>query len=76
MTLTPGVFKAYDVRGLYGDEIDEAGAHRVGRAFVDVVMSAQSYKRSEPAMVTACLLHNEPTSYSSLARLSTLVAEP
>jgi hypothetical protein len=30
-----------------------------------------AYKRSEPVSpVTACLLHNEPTSYSSLARLS------
>jgi len=30
-----------------------------------------AYKRSEQLRaVTACLLHNEPTSYSSLARLS------
>jgi phosphomannomutase len=34
MTLQPQVFKAYDVRGLYGEEIDEAGAERVGAAFV------------------------------------------
>ena len=27
-------------------------------------------------MVTACLLHNEPTSYSSLARLRSSVPEP
>jgi hypothetical protein len=32
-----------------------------------------AYKRSEPQSgVTACLLHNEPTSYSSLARLRAL----
>ncbi len=36
MTLLPEVFKAYDIRGLYGDEIDEEGAERVGRAFVQV----------------------------------------
>ncbi len=36
MTLLPGVFKAYDIRGLYGDEIDEEGAERVGRAFIAV----------------------------------------
>lgn len=36
MTLLPEVFKAYDIRGLYGDEIDEEGAERVGRAFVAV----------------------------------------
>ncbi|MEZ5081468.1 MAG: phosphomannomutase/phosphoglucomutase [Thermoleophilia bacterium] len=37
MTLTPGVFKAYDVRGVHPDEIDEAGGEAVGRAFVEVV---------------------------------------
>ena len=31
-----------------------------------------AYKRSESYGMTACLLHNEPTSYSSLARLRTL----
>ncbi|MFM9018544.1 MAG: phosphomannomutase/phosphoglucomutase [Actinomycetota bacterium] len=36
MTLLPEVFKAYDIRGLYGEEIDEEGAERVGRAFVAV----------------------------------------
>lgn len=36
MTLDPGVFKAYDIRGLYGEQIDEEGAERVGRAFIAV----------------------------------------
>ncbi len=36
MTLDPGVFKAYDVRGLYQQEIDEEGAERIGRAFPGV----------------------------------------
>jgi len=40
MTLIPGVFKAYDVRGLHGTEIDEDGAERIGRAFVEVVRQA------------------------------------
>ncbi|MCA9322564.1 MAG: phosphomannomutase/phosphoglucomutase, partial [Planctomycetes bacterium] len=31
------VFKAYDVRGIYGTEIDEALARRIGMAFVDLV---------------------------------------
>jgi phosphomannomutase len=30
----PSIFKAYDVRGLYPDQIDEAVARAVGRAFV------------------------------------------
>jgi phosphomannomutase len=33
----PGIFKAYDIRGLYGDQIDEDVAYRVGRAFARVL---------------------------------------
>jgi len=33
--LEPKVFKAYDVRGIYPDELDEAGAHAIGRAYVE-----------------------------------------
>jgi phosphomannomutase len=33
--LDPKVFKAYDVRGLYPGELDEAGAHAIGRAYVE-----------------------------------------
>ncbi len=32
-----GIFKAYDVRGLYPEEIDEKIARRIGRAFADVL---------------------------------------
>jgi phosphomannomutase len=31
------IFKAYDVRGLYGEQIDEDIAYRVGRAFAQVL---------------------------------------
>jgi phosphomannomutase len=34
MTLNPGVFKAYDVRGKYPGEVDENGAEDIGRAFI------------------------------------------
>src|SRR5438309_11612787 len=34
--LDPKVFKAYDVRGVYGEELDEEGAHAIGRAYVEV----------------------------------------
>src|SRR4051812_33287177 len=38
MTVAPAeIFKAYDVRGLYGDEIDGEVAEAVGRAFVRVL---------------------------------------
>ena len=32
--LDPTVFKAYDVRGIYPDELDEDGAYAIGRAYV------------------------------------------
>ncbi|MFT3862653.1 MAG: phosphomannomutase/phosphoglucomutase [Solirubrobacterales bacterium] len=37
MELNPGIFKAYDIRGLYGEEMDEATALLIGRAFVRVL---------------------------------------
>ena len=33
----PGIFKAYDIRGLYGSEMDETTAHAIGRAFARVL---------------------------------------
>ncbi|MGH2891564.1 MAG: phosphomannomutase/phosphoglucomutase [Solirubrobacteraceae bacterium] len=33
----PEVFKAYDVRGLHGSELDERDAHAIGRAFAQVI---------------------------------------
>jgi phosphomannomutase len=35
--LDPGIFKAYDIRGLYGDEIDAEAAGQIGRAFTQVI---------------------------------------
>jgi phosphomannomutase len=34
--LDPKVFKAYDVRGVYPEELDEEGAYAIGRAYVEV----------------------------------------
>ncbi len=33
----PEIFKAYDIRGLYGEQIDEDIAERIGRAFAHVL---------------------------------------
>jgi phosphomannomutase len=35
--LTPKIFKAYDIRGLHGEEIDGDGAELIGRAFAHVL---------------------------------------
>jgi phosphomannomutase len=33
----PGIFKAYDIRGIYGEEIDAETAHLIGRSFARVL---------------------------------------
>lgn len=58
MTLDPAVFKAYDIRGLYGDEIDESGMERVGSAFVAVTQArtvavGHDCRLSSPAIAEA-----------------------
>jgi phosphomannomutase len=37
MVVPAEIFKAYDVRGLYGSQLDEEGAEQIGRAFVRVL---------------------------------------
>ncbi len=37
----PEIFKAYDIRGLYGDELDPAAAHAIGRAFARVLAAME-----------------------------------
>jgi phosphomannomutase len=58
--LDPKVFKAYDVRGIYGSELDEAGAEAIGRAFVEVfrprrIAVGHDMRTSAPAMVEALM---------------------
>jgi phosphomannomutase len=58
--LDPKVFKAYDVRGIYGSELDEEGARAIGRAFVDVFQSKRiavghDMRVSSPAMAGAVI---------------------
>ena len=58
--LDPAVFKAYDVRGLYGSQLDEEGAHAVGRAFVEQfeprrIAIGHDMRVSSPAMAEAVI---------------------
>src|SRR4051794_3468565 len=36
-TVDPSIFKAYDVRGLYGEQLDGDIAYQIGRAFARVI---------------------------------------
>jgi phosphomannomutase len=56
--LDPSVFKAYDVRGLYPSELDEDGAYRIGRAYVEhfeprVIAVGRDMRLSAPTMAAA-----------------------
>ena len=58
--LDPGVFKAYDVRGLYPAEIDEDGAYAVGRAYVEEfeprrIAVGRDMRLSSPTMAQALI---------------------
>jgi phosphomannomutase len=58
--LDPKVFKAYDVRGLYPGELDEAGAEAIGRAYVQQfeprrMAVGRDMRLSSPAMQQALM---------------------
>jgi len=58
--LDPRVFKAYDVRGLYGSELDEDGARAIGRAYVEQfeprrIAVGRDMRLSSPAMAGALI---------------------
>ena len=56
--LASGIFKAYDIRGLYPTELDEAGAYAIGRAYVEQfeprrIAVGRDMRVSSPAMAEA-----------------------
>jgi phosphomannomutase len=60
VALDPKAFKAYDVRGVYPAELDEDGAYRIGRAYVDVfeprrIAVGRDMRVSSPSMADAVI---------------------
>jgi len=58
--LDPKVFKAYDVRGIHGVDLDEDGAYRIGRAYVEqfeprTVAVGHDMRVSSKAMAAAAI---------------------
>ena len=58
--LDPKVFKAYDVRGIYPDELDEEGAYAIGRAYAEhfeprKIAVGWDMRLSSPAMAAAAI---------------------
>src|SRR5215510_909864 len=60
MALDPKAFKAYDVRGIYPAELNEAGAYAVGRAYVEQfepkrIAVGHDMRESSPSMAAAVM---------------------
>jgi phosphomannomutase len=58
--LDPKVFKAYDVRGIYPDDLDEEGAYAIGRAYVEQfepsgIVIGRDMRVSSPSMAAAVI---------------------
>ncbi|MCQ3980763.1 MAG: phosphomannomutase/phosphoglucomutase, partial [Anaerolineae bacterium] len=58
MQINPGIFKAYDIRGIYPDQLNEEAGYAIGRAFatflkVDTVIVGRDMRLSGPAMFDA-----------------------
>jgi phosphomannomutase len=58
MQVNPGIFKAYDIRGIYPDDLNEEVGFAIGRAFasflkVDTVIVGRDMRLSSPQMFDA-----------------------
>lgn len=61
MGMDEGIFKAYDIRGVYPDELDEDAAYRIGRAFV-------TFLGCKEVVVGQDMRGSSPPLFGSLAR--------
>src|SRR5262249_20385920 len=59
-----GIFKAYDIRGVYGEELDEETAHLIGRAFARVLAKIRG---KETADLQVGLVHDMRLSSPGMA---------
>jgi phosphomannomutase len=64
MDLDPAIFKAYDIRGVYGEQIDGDAAEAIGRAFACVL--ADLYDK-QTADLSVALVHDMRLSAPELA---------
>ena len=58
MQINPSIFKAYDIRGIYPDQLNEEAAYAIGRAFatflkVDTVIVGRDMRLSGPQVFDA-----------------------
>jgi phosphomannomutase len=76
--LDPKIFKAYDIRGIYPEELDEEGAYAIGRGYVQQfeprrIAVGRDMRLSSPQMAEAVIsgAADEGAEVSNLGRVGT-----
>jgi phosphomannomutase len=62
-----GIFKAYDIRGLYPEELDEAMAEKIGRAFQHL-LATEGFPRGREVVVGRDMRSHSPPLAEALIR--------
>ena len=66
--MDPSIFKAYDIRGIYPDQIDETGAWKIGYATAQFLRSLLSgYERGQASSQSLCVGRDMRTHSKALA---------
>ncbi len=65
--LNPGIFKAYDIRGIVPDELDEEGAYSIGRAYAQF-LKKKSGNENPVVVIQADARPTSPALKESLVR--------
>ena len=67
--MNPGIFKAYDIRGIYPDQLNEEDAWKIGCASARFLRSLlRGYERGQAATQSLCVGHDMRTHSESLAK--------
>lgn len=63
MNTNPSIFKSYDIRGVYGVDMDEEGAYKIGRAYATFIQNENPNKK-----LNICVSHDMRLSSPSLSQ--------
>ncbi|MHC4756366.1 MAG: phosphomannomutase/phosphoglucomutase, partial [Planctomycetota bacterium] len=67
--MDPAIFKAYDIRGIYPDQVDETDAWKIGYATAQFLRSMLSgYQRGQANAQSICVGHDMRTHSKSLVK--------
>ncbi|MFH0955718.1 MAG: phosphomannomutase/phosphoglucomutase [Candidatus Falkowbacteria bacterium] len=67
MKVNPNIFKAYDIRGIYGADLDEKISYKIGRAYLDL-RREESDKKELSVVVAEDMRLSSPTLKKSLIK--------